>query len=343
MSIKFARTWALATGRSSKTKVLARNPSYHGNTFGALAVSGESYVDPVYGDMLRLMPKIPVPSAYRPPAGMNGDEHARVCAEALDIEIRRQGPDTVLAFIMEPVTGLSGGASSAPDFYYRRIREICNEHDVLLIFDEVMSGSGRTGRFLAAHHWPDARPDIVALAKGLGAGYFPLGALVAGTKLVDAVADAGGFRMGHTGMSSPLSCAVAAAVIGVVVEENLMDNAERMGEYYRGRLGEVRDGSRILGDVRGMGLLNAVEMVADPSTRAPLPPEAEVNGRICRAALERGLLIYARATAGGSFGDWLMMTPPLNVTAAQIDEIVEVFTESLAAVESDLVRDGFLP
>ncbi len=340
MSIKFARVHALATGNERKTTVLARTPSYHGNTFGALAVSGEAYVEPVYADMLRMMPKIPLPSAYRPPAGMTPDEYAHSCIKAFEREVVEQGPESVLAFIMEPVTGLSGGASYAPDFYYRGIREICSNYDILLIYDEVMSGSGRTGKFLAAHHWPDARPDIVALAKGLGAGYFPLGALVTGSHLLEPVVANGGFRMGHTGMSSPLSCAVANAVLEVLINEDLMDNAEQMGAYYRQRLVEIQQTSRILGDVRGMGLLNAVELVSDKDSRAFLPPEVAINSRIVAAAMARGLLIYARPSAGGGYGDWLMMTPPLNVTRAQIDEIADLFADSLSEVESKLAEEG---
>src|SRR5262249_6462622 len=181
----------------------------------------------------------------------DSESYARHCAEALDETIRREGPETVLAFILEPVGGLATGALVAPDSYYQAVREICDRHGVLLIFDEVMSGAGRTGKFLAAEHWPAGRPDMVTLAKGIAAGYTPMGAVLAPTAMVEAVAEAGGFLHGHTYAANPLSCAVGVAVVREMVEQKMMANAERMGARMWQRLAELQKTSAILGDIRG--------------------------------------------------------------------------------------------
>ncbi len=197
-AIKLARQYAVVRGETSRWKVIAREPGYHGGTLGALAVTGDPEAERVFGALTRPMPKVPAPFSYRLPANHDADSYARHCAAALEDTIRREGPETVLAFIMEPVGGLATGALVAPDHYHRAVREICTRHGVLLIYDEVMSGAGRTGAFLAADHWPDARPDLVTLAKGIAAGYTPMGAVLAPASMVEAVAEAGGFMHGHT-------------------------------------------------------------------------------------------------------------------------------------------------
>ena len=176
--MKLARQFAITQGQASRWKVLSRNPSYHGSTMGAIAISGDPVSEAAFGPMTRLMPKVPAPFTYRLPEGHSPETYAEHCASALEETILREGPETVAAFFLEPVGGLATGALVAPDHYYKRVREICSRHGVLLVYDEVMSGAGRTGEFLAAQHWPDARPDIVTLAKGLGAGYTPLGAVL---------------------------------------------------------------------------------------------------------------------------------------------------------------------
>ena len=204
-ALKLARQYAVVTGQGSRFKVISRDPSYHGSTLGALAVTGDAGTLALYGPMLRAMPKVPAPMSYRLPEGQTAESHAMACADALETTIRREGPQTVLAFIMEPIGGLSAGATVSPPAYFRRVREICDRHGVLLIYDEIMSGAGRTGAFLAAHHWAGARPDLVTLAKGLAAGYTPLGALLAPDRIVDAVARSGGYVHGHTYFTNPLS------------------------------------------------------------------------------------------------------------------------------------------
>ncbi|HQX59666.1 MAG: aspartate aminotransferase family protein [Rhodoferax sp.] len=335
-AMKLARQYAITQGQATRWKVLSRNPSYHGSTLGTIAISGDPVSEANFGPMTRLMPKVPAPFTYRLPEGHTPQSYADQCADALESTIEREGPETVLAFILEPVGGLATGALVAPDNYYARVREICSRHGVLLIFDEVMSGAGRTGEFLAAQHWPDARPDIVTLAKGLGAGYTPLGAVLASRAMVDALAEAGGFMHGFTYGSNPLSCAIGHAVVAETVERGLIPNAAAMGARLRERLLDLQKDSRVMGDIRGKGLLMAIEIVADRQTKAILPAQSMAIQRIVALGMERGLLLYSRRTANGLFGEWLMVAPPLIVDAQQIDTIAALIGETLQAFEAQL-------
>lgn len=335
-AMKLARQYAITQGQASRWKVLSRNPSYHGGTMGAIAISGDPVSEAAFGPMTRLMPKVPTPFTYRLPEGHTAETWADHCADALEETILREGPETVLAFFLEPVGGLATGALVAPDRYYTRVREICSRYGVLLVFDEVMSGAGRTGRFLAAHHWPDARPDIVTLAKGIGAGYTPLGAVLASREMVDAVAEAGGFMNGFTYASNPLSCAIGHAVVTETIERGLIENAARMGERLRQRLLEVQAGSGVIGDVRGKGLLMAIEIVGDRETRSILPAQAQAIPRIVALGMERGLLLYSRRTANGKFGEWVMVAPPLIVNEEEVDTIARLIGETVGAFEKEL-------
>lgn len=339
MCLKFARHHAIATGFPQRTQIISRKPSYHGNTFGALAVNGEQHAEEMFSGMLRAMPKIPLPMTYRTPDGETTERYVERCAQALEDEILRQGADSVLAFIIEPIAGVAGGASYAPDWYYQRIREICNHYGVLLIFDEVMSGAGRTGKFLTAHYWPNAGPDIIAMAKGFSGGYFPLGAMLVGNRLLTPVIEAGGFHMGHTYKSNPLGCAVGKAVLEQLVDLNLVENAAEMGRYLREQLVALKSGFAIIGDVRGLGLLNAIEFVADPISKSEFPEKTDIVTRFVRICRDRGLLIYARKNAGSGAGDWVMITPPLIINEAQIDEIIALLASSLGQLGRDLAND----
>ncbi|MBV9783738.1 MAG: aspartate aminotransferase family protein [Acidisphaera sp.] len=341
-AIKLARQYAVSIGESGRWKVIGRDPGYHGSSLGALSVTGDPVAQRAFGAMMQTMPKAPAPFTYRLPANHDADSYARHCAAALDAIIRSEGPETVLAFIMEPVGGLATGALVAPDHYYAAVREVCDRHGVLLIYDEVMSGAGRTGTFLAADHWPGARPDLVTLAKGIAAGYTPMGAVLAPNRIVDPVVAAGGFMHGHTYAANPLSCAVGYAVVSEMLDRSLMANAESMGALLRSRLLELQAGSAILGDVRGKGLLMAVEIVGDRETKAILPAQRQAVYRIMDLGIERGLLLYSRRTANGQYGEWLMISPPLIVTPAEIEEIVGRLGDTLAAYEKELRADGVI-
>jgi adenosylmethionine-8-amino-7-oxononanoate aminotransferase len=339
--LQFARRYALASGGAERTKVLSRNPSYHGSTIVTMALSA----DPGYAALLSPAQQgihVPAPSSYRPARGLSAAAYAQECAESLRERILAEGPQTVLAFIIEPIMGFCGGADYAPASYYQRVREICDELGVLLIFDETISGAGRSGRFLAAHRWPDAKPDLVTLAKGIGGGYFPLSAFLAPSRLVDAVVSAGGFHIGHTHKAHPLACAVGLAVLEETVELNLIERAEEVGAYLRERLGELRKDIPIIGDVRGLGMLNAIEIVADQETRSMLPRPLDVCASIQSLARAEGLLIYGRRTHGGKFGDFFMVSPPLISTRADIDEIVAGLGKALRTCERDLRAAGHI-
>lgn len=336
--IKLARSWTIAAGQGSRYKIISCFPSYHGCTLGALSLTGYTPMTEVYAPMMHSMPKIPAPTCYLDRDELSMEERGLRYAEMLRNEILDQGPDSVLAFILEPVGGASTGALVAPNSYHKRIREICDEFGVLLILDEVMTGAGRTGRFLAAEHW-QLKPDIVALSKGFSAGYAPLGAMIADSRLVDPVLDAGGFLHGFTSAGNPLSCAAGLAVLEELETMNLIENAAKMGDELRARLEALMPQFPFIGDVRGKGLLLAFELVADRETMAPLPRELNSYARLVEHAYERGLIIYSRRTRGGVEGDHFMICPPLIVTSEQLDELLALLRSSLIA----FARDAKLP
>jgi adenosylmethionine-8-amino-7-oxononanoate aminotransferase len=332
--VKLARQYAVATGQASRYKIISRFPSYHGATLGALALTGYTPMTSPFAPMMQEMPKIPAPTCYLDRDDLDWEARGRRYAEMLREEIRRQGADTVLAFIMEPVGGASTGALVAPHSYYARIREICDEYGVLLILDEVMSGVGRTGRFLAAEHW-NLRPDIVALSKGFAAGYAPLGAMVADRRLVEPVLEQGGFVHGYTYAGNPLACAAGLAVLQEIESRDLMGNATRMGALLKRGLEGLMTRFPNIGDVRGLGLLLAFELVADRETMRPLPAAMNAHSRLVDLAYERGLIIYSRRTRGGLEGDHFMVCPPMIVEEEQIMEILSLVESSLAAYAAE--------
>lgn len=339
-AIKLARQYAVVTGQGSRWKVISRDPSYHGSTLGALAVTGDANTLNLYGPMVRPMPKVPAPLSYRVPDGHTIESHEKACADALEQAIVREGPETVLAFILEPIGGLSTGAVVSSPAYFQRVREICDRHGVLVIFDEIMSGAGRTGAFLAAHHWEGARPDLVTLAKGLAAGYTPLGCLLAPNRMVDAIAGAGGFVHGHTYFTNPLSCAVARAVVDEVVWQDLVTRARDMGELLMARLHDIASRSPIVGDVRGKGLLTAIEIVSDKAKRSQLPVAFNAPARLTEHGLKHGIALYNRRANLGAFGDFQMITPPLTITESEIDELADLLEKSLADLADEVAREG---
>ncbi|WP_417273983.1 aspartate aminotransferase family protein [Celeribacter halophilus] len=327
---KLARQYALTQGQASRYKVISRFPSYHGCTLGALALTGYAPLRDPFAPMIQAMPSVAAPATYLDRDNLSEDERGLKYAELLRDRIIEEGPDTVLAFLMEPVGGASTGALVAPDSYYGRVREICDEFGVLLIYDEVMTGAGRTGKFLAAEHW-GITPDIVALSKGFGAGYAPLGAIIAGAHLVDPVLDAGGFLHGFTYAGNPMACSAGLAVLEEIEDQGLIDNAARMGEVLMAQLQTLMDRYPFIGDVRGKGLLTAFEFVADRDTMAPLPPKMDAYTRLVELAYERGLIIYSRRTRGGTAGDHFLLAPPLIITEAQIIEMIAILRDALDA------------
>lgn len=326
--MKFGRQWAVAVGQASRWKVISRFPSYHGSTLGALAITGYGPLTGAFRPMYKEMPKIPAPTCYLDHDNLSDHERGLKYANMLRDEIIAQGPDTVLAFAMEPVGGASTGALVAPDSYYSRVREICDEFGVLLIMDEVMSGVGRTGTFLASEHW-NLRADLVAVSKGFGAGYVPLGAMIADEAMVETVLDAGGFAHGHTYAGNPLACSAGLAVLGEIDRLDLLANTCAMGDVLMAGLGDLMDRYTFIGDVRGKGLLTAFEMVSDRDTMAPLPKDLKAFERFVEICYKRNLITYSRRTRGGLDGDHFLICPPMIVTEGQIGEILNILDDSL--------------
>jgi adenosylmethionine-8-amino-7-oxononanoate aminotransferase len=260
------------------------------------------------------------------------------CAQALENEIMCQGPETVAAFMAEPVSGTSlCGATPRVD-YFKRIREICDKYDVLLILDEVMTGFGRTGKWFGYEHF-NIEPDILALGKGLGGGYFPIGAAVATSKVTDTIARKSGFfGAGFSWGGNPMACAVASKTIDYLKEHNLVERCNEMGEYLAQKLRELRNHPSV-GDVRGMGLMQGLEFVKDKETKEPLDPEIHFSVQLAIECLSRGLGVQSSMGCDrGQAGDMIYLGPPFIITKEQIDEMVTILDKSLAEVEN---KNGF--
>ncbi len=341
-AIKFLRQYAIATGKPEKTKIVTRDPSYHGGTIANLAMNGEVMMLPFLEGFAEPSAKVPAPFTYRLPENHDAESYARHCAEVLEQTIQALGPQNVLAFVMEPVGGLSTGCIVPSADYMRRVRAICTRHGVHLVFDEVLCGMGRTGKFLAAHHWPDALPDIVTKAKGLGSGYSPLGAMLAPAEMVDELSRLTGFEFQYSYNANPISCAAGMAVLDEYERLGLTDKAASMGKDLRNGLERLKTTCPIVGDVRGMGMLYAVELVADQATKAPLPTTCKAADRARTHGPDNGLLIYSRPTSGGRYGDWFTVSPPLTITEAECDDMLQRLEATLVAFQVELTRAGVL-
>lgn len=327
-ALKLARSYALSIGEAQRWKVVSRFPAYHGCTLGALSVTGYAPMTAPYDPMMAQMPKIPAPRAYLDGLDASDPATGDHYADMLEDRILAEGPETVLAFIHEPIGGASTGALVPPAGYMQRIREICDRYGVLLIHDEVISGGGRTGKFLAADHW-GVTPDLLTVSKGFGSGYMPLGAMIARDRIVEAVLDGAGFPHGFTYAGNPLACAAGIAVIDEIERQGMMRNAVATGARLEARLRGLMQRSKIIGDVRGMGLLLAFELVADRTTMAPLPETLDAYDRLVEIAYENGLIIYSRRSRGGHSGDHFLVAPPMIATDDHVDEIIDKLTLSL--------------
>jgi adenosylmethionine-8-amino-7-oxononanoate aminotransferase len=337
-TLKLSRQYALAIGEPQRWKIISRQPSYHGCTLGALAITGYTPLTAPFAPMMQAMPKIPAPRAYLDGLDPQDSGTGHHYADMLETKIQAEGPESVLAFVVEPVGGASTGALVPPQDYMRRIREICDHYGVILIHDEVMSGGGRTGRFFASDHW-DGAPDLIAISKGFGAGYMPLGAMIAHQRIVEAVLDAGGFAHGFTYAGNPLACAAGLAVINEIETQGLLENTVVMGDLLKQELTGLMQTCPFIGDVRGKGLLLAFELVSERDGMTPLAAELNAYDKLVNLAYERGLIIYSRRTRDGIEGDHFLVCPPLIVTADQIAEIIE----KLAASLDDLAKALSLP
>jgi len=334
-ALKMARQYALTQGEAQRYKVISRYPSYHGCTLGALAITGYAPMTAPFDPMMKAMPKIPAPRAYLDGLDPNDEATGQHYADMLEAKILEEGPGTVLAFIVEPIGGASTGALVPPAGYMQRIRDICTRHGVLLVHDEVMTGGGRTGRFFGAEHW-DVAPDLIALSKGFGGGYVPLGAMVARDDIVEAVMASGGFIHGFTYAGNPLACAAGCAVIEQIESLGLVKNAATMGDKLAERLQSLMQQYPLIGDVRGKGLLTAFELMKDRTSKEPLPPELHAHSRLVDIAYDNGLIIYSRRTRGGASGDHFLVCPPMIVTENQLDDIADILAASLAQYMAEI-------
>ncbi len=332
-AIKLARQYFLESGRSQRWRVVARWHSYHGNTLGALSLTGRVGARRPYLPLLVDFPHFPPPYCYRCPFGLTCPECELECAKALANVIQMEGPETISAVILEPVIGATIGAVVPPEGYLSAIRKICDHFGVLFIDDEVMSGMGRTGRWFAVEHW-DISPDIMVLGKGMSGGYFPLSAMITKSEVVDLLKErAGGFVHGHTFSHHPVACAVGLAALQILEERNLVQQCARQGEYLLKRLEELK-AFPFVGDVRGKGLMTAIEFVKDQRTKEPFPRTAKFTEKVIDLAFENGLVLYpGTGFVDGVNGDMVMVGPPLIIEEAQIDEIMDILKKTFSQMQ----------
>ena len=325
-ALKLARSYHLARGDSERHVVIARAGAYHGNSRGALDASDRSLLRAGYEPWLGQTVRVPLANPYRD--AMTGADHADV----LDAAIRDVGPERVAAFIAEPVAGATLGAVVPPDDYWPAVAEVCRRHGVLVIADEVMTGFGRTGRWFGMDHW-GVRPDILTSGKGASSGYWPLGLMVASGELYDAVTEAAAYAHGFTWSHHAVGAAVAGAVIDVIERERLVERSAVLGEVVHQRLTAELGEHPHVGQVRGLGLLRAVELVADRDTKAPFDRAERVSERIVAAAFERGLTVYPCSSAvDGRVGDAVLLGPPLSVTDADLEAMLDRLVDAVRSV-----------
>ena len=333
-ALKLARQYHLERGDSGRRHIVARRLSYHGNTLGALATGGSAWRRAPYEPLLIDVALVdPCFEYHFAEPGESPESYGARAAESLEQEILRLGPETIIGFVAETVVGATSGAVPPVPGYLRRVREICDRHGILLILDEVMCGSGRTGTFLSCQQ-DEAVPDIVTLGKGLGAGYQPIGAVLCTSEIYEAVAmGSAALKHGQTYNAHPVGCAAALAVQRVVRDEKLLGRVAQAGARLMLLLKDRFCDHPNVGDIRGRGLLQAIELVTDRSTKTPFDPALALHQRAKADAFDRGLLIYpGGGTVDGRQGDHILLAPPYNVTDQELEMIVDLLADTVAAV-----------
>ena len=340
-ALKLARQYFVEIGQPQRTRFIARRQSYHGNTLGALAAGGNMMRRALYEPILspafsHVSPCFPY--RFQLPHESEADYLTRLTDE-LEAEFQRLGPDTVIAFIAEPIVGATAGCAPAIPGYFRRVRNICDRYGALLILDEVMCGMGRSG---TTHAWEQEgiAPDIQVIAKGLGGGYQPIGGILITGKIADAIrVGSGGFMHGHTYQAHPVACAGALEVQRVIKDQNLLANVREMGARLESALNERFGNHPHIGDIRGRGLFWALEFVRDRASKTTFDPALKVNERVKQAALLAGVAIYPmNGTIDGKHGDHIIIAPPYIVTAGEIDEIVDRLASGIETVLTPSLR-----
>jgi len=332
-AIKLARQYWMARGKTGKYKVISRLPSYHGNTLGAMGVSGRVSYRAMFDGLYVDHPKIPPPLCYRCPWEKTFPACDYECAGELANEIIKCGPETVAAFIAEPVLGSTGGAMVPPPEYYPRIKKICERYDVLFIADEILCGMGRTGEWWGINHY-NVEPDILLAGKGLTSGYAPLSALLVREEIVKAIYDAGMDLMhNQTFAHHPMSCAVGLATIRFIKKNRLIEKCREMGNILHAELKSLI-GHELVGDIRGKGLLAGIEIVADKATRQPFPREWKIAEKIAAEALARGLVVWMNAGhVDGVAGDLILLAPPFIIQAEQVHNMITLLRNAMNGVD----------
>jgi adenosylmethionine-8-amino-7-oxononanoate aminotransferase len=332
-ALKLARQYFVERGESQRQFVIARKQSYHGITLGALAIGGRESSRSQFQPLMMKAHHVSPVYEYR---GRRPDETpeaygARLAAE-LEAKINELGAENVIAFVAETVVGATLGAVPAVPGYFKRVRELCDRYGILLLLDEVMCGMGRTGTLHACEQ-EGISPDLMTVAKGLGGGYGAIGAVLIAGKIFDAIANGSGvFQHGHTYMGHPMACAAALAVQTIIRRDDLLTNVRQQGAYLNRRLQERFGNHPFIGDVRGRGLFQGVEIVADRGSREPFAPELKVYARIKSEAMARGLMLYPMGgTVDGKRGDHLLLAPPFIIESASIDVIVDRLGEAIDA------------
>ena len=336
-AIKLARQYHIERGNGSKHKVIARWTSYHGNTVGALSASGRSSWRTYFEPYLLNFPHIQPPYCYRCPFEKTYPACDVLCARELERVIQFQGPQSISAFIAEPVIGTSAPGVTPPPEYYLKIREICDKYDVLFISDEVITGFGRTGKNFGIQHY-GVQPDMIVAGKGVGGGYTPLAVVIASYSVVEAIARGSGTHtQGFTYSGNPLSAAVGLALLEYIDKNDLVAQVAEKGIYLKEKLESLAD-TGIVGDVRGLGFLQGVEFVRDPEKKTPFPKAAELTRRVVDEAFKRKLMIIGGmpGVVDTELGDQLQITPSFTTTREQIDTAVEIIHESIEAVKKTL-------
>ncbi|CAB3922965.1 aspartate aminotransferase family protein [Achromobacter mucicolens] len=338
-ALKMARQYFVEIGQPQRRHIIARRQSYHGNTLGALAVGGNAWRRAQFAPLLIEVEHVSPCYAYRDQhSGETAEQYGERLSEELEAAIQRLGPDSVMAFVAEPVVGATSGAVTAVPGYFRRIREVCDRHGVLFIADEVMCGMGRTGTLYAVEQ-EGVTPDLITIAKGLGGGYQPIGAVMAQQHIVQAMQQGSGFfQHGHTYLGHALACAASLAVQDVIRRDGLLERVRVMGAGLAQRLQEALGDHPHVGNIRGRGLFMGVELVRDRATKQTFDPDLALHARIKREAMARGLMVYPMGgTIDGRQGDHVLLAPPFIISEDELDQLTERLT---GAIDAAIAQSG---
>lgn len=333
-AIKLARQYFFATNQPQRTRFVSLTPSYHGSTLGALGLTSYFPLEEPFEPITNTAVKVPSPDLYRY-TEETLEAHIEAVLAETEKRIEAVGGDTIAAIVIEPVGGASTGARMLTQQYFDGIRALCDRYGCLLIFDEVLAGMGRTGQWLAYQNW-DVKPDIVSLAKGLGAGYYPIAAILSRGEIVNAVMASGGFQHGHTYAGNPMACATGVAIMRTMLDDDIIAKSRETGSYLGQQLHQLAEKHPIVGHVRGIGMLYGMELVQDRDSKEPWPAELNLFNKVTQIAKQKGLLIYPRRTLNGIKGDHFLVCPPLTITPAEIDTLIQLLDETLTELSGSL-------